>query len=83
MFIVSGRMSTKTSFAPARTNAVAVEEKVKLGRMTSSPGWRSQRSAAISSAVVPEVVRSAFWAQNLSSSHSWQRIVNGPSPEIL
>ena len=38
MFIVSGRMSTKTSFAPASTAAVAVLEKVKLGRMTSSPG---------------------------------------------
>ena len=35
-------------------------DKVKLGRITSSPGFRSQSIAAISRAVVPLVVRSAF-----------------------
>ena len=60
MFMVSGRTSTNTSLAPASTKAVAVEEKVKLGRITSSPGCRSHSSAAISSAVVPLVVSSTF-----------------------
>ena len=62
MFMVSGRTSTKTSLAPTSTAAVAVLEKVKLGRITSSPGWSPQRIIAISSAVVPLVVSRTFWA---------------------
>ena len=56
--------------------AAAVLENVKLGRMTSSPGFRSHSSAAISNAVVPEVVSKTFWAQNRSSSHRLHFFVN-------
>ena len=83
MFIVSGRMSTNTSRAPASTAEVAVLEKVKLGRMTSSPGCRSHSSMAISSAVVPLVVSSTFWAWKRSSSHALHCLVKAPSPQIL
>ena len=57
MFMVSGRTSTKTSFAPLATKASAVEQNVKEGRITSSPGFTPARIAAISSAEVQEVVR--------------------------
>ena len=57
MFMVSGRTSTKTRRAPRCRKAVAVDEKVKLGRMTSSPGSKSLSHDAISSAEVPLVVR--------------------------
>ena len=43
-------------FAPRRTKALAVETKVKEGTMTSSPGFRFRRIAAISRAWVQEVV---------------------------
>ena len=63
--------------------AVAVEEKVKLGRITSSPGLRSHRTAAISSAAVPLVVSSTFSALKRSSIQAWHFRENGPSPQIL
>ena len=56
MFSVSGRISTNTGVAPRSTTALAVETKVKDGRITSSPGPRSHSSAANSSAAVQEVV---------------------------
>ena len=83
MFIVSGRTSTNTSLAPASTAAVAVLEKVKLGRMTSSPGWRPHSSMAISSAVVPLVVSSTFWVWKRSSIQLLHILVKAPSPQIL
>ena len=83
MFIVSGRTSTNTSLAPASTAAVAVLEKVKLGRMTSSPGWRPHSSIAISSAVVPLVVSSTFWVWKRSSIQLLHILVKAPSPQIL
>lgn len=59
MLSVSGRMSTKTGVAPRSTKAVAVEEKVKEGMMTSSPGPTSASRAASSSAAVQEWTISA------------------------
>ncbi len=56
MLSVSGRMSTNTGMAPLSANAFAVETKVKDGMITSSPGFRSHRSAAISSAAVHDGV---------------------------
>ena len=50
--------------------------------MTSSPGPTSASIAAISNAAVQECVSSARLAGNLCSSQAWQRLVNGPSPEI-
>ena len=82
-FIVSGRMSTKTGVAPVSTMAVAVLEKVKLGTMTSSPFPSPHRSVAISRALVPLVVKSAFWAPKRSSMKAWHFFVNWPSPQIL
>ena len=79
-FSVSGRMSTNTGRAPRSTTAFTVDTKVKGGTMTSSPGRRSSRSAAISSACVHEVVSSAFGDPVSRSSHSWQARVYGPSP---
>ena len=66
-----------------QTAAVAVLEKVKLGRMTSSPGWRPHSSIAISSAVVPLVVSSTFWVWKRSSSQLLHILVKAPSPQIL
>ena len=83
MFMVSGRMSTNTRVAPTAWKAVAVDEKVKLGRITSSPGSRSQRTAAISRAEVPLVVRRTFSASKRSSIHLWHLSEKGPSPQIL
>ena len=65
------------------TMAVAVLENVKLGRITSSPLCSPQSRAAISSAVVPLVVKRTFWAPKRSSSHAWHFLVNCPSPQIL
>jgi len=50
--------------APRSTNSFAVDTKVNDGMMTSSPGCRSTRSAAISSAAVHECVKSAAGASN-------------------
>ena len=83
MFIVSARTSTNTNVAPANTNEFAVDEKVKDGRITSSPGFNPQRSAAISSALEPEVVSRAFLVPNLSSNHASHFLVKGPSPQIF
>lgn len=76
-------MSTKTSVAPIAWKAVAVDEKVKLGRITSSPGLRSQSTAAISSAAVPLVVSRTFSAPKRSSIQAWHLREKGPSPQIL
>ncbi len=67
-FKVSGRMSMKTGRAPRNTNAAAVETKVNDGTITSSPGWISSSSAAISSECVQEVVSSTLGAPKISSS---------------
>jgi hypothetical protein len=58
---VSGRISTKTGFAPRKTNALAVEVKVNEGRMISSPCRESMSIAAISKAAVHDVVSSTFF----------------------
>ena len=78
---MSGRMSTNTGTAPRSTKAFAVEGKVNEGRMTSSPGPTSARSAAISRAAVPEWVSNAREQPTRPSSHSWHRLVNVPSPD--
>ena len=80
MLSVSGRMSTKTGTAPRSTAALAVDTKVNEGMMTSSPGARSNSSAAISIAAVQEWVRSAWRAPVSCSSQALQRLVKGPSP---
>ena len=66
--MVSGQMSAKTSVAPRSANALAVLENVNDGRITSSPGATSHRIAAISSALEPEVVSSAFPVPVIASS---------------
>ena len=58
-FSVSGRMSAKTMRAPRRAKAFAVETNVKEGTITSSPARKSNKSEAISSACVQEVVSNA------------------------
>ena len=63
--------------------AIAVDQKVKLGRMTTSPGLMSHKRAAISRAVDPLVVNNTFFAQNLFSSQALHFFVNFPSPQIL
>ena len=83
MFIVSGRMSTKTGLAPRRTKALAVETNVNEGTMTSSPGFRSQRMAAISRAAVQDGVISTRWMPNRSSNSSEHALVKWPSAAIL
>jgi hypothetical protein len=52
---VSDLVATNTGLAPGRMT-LAVETKVHNGTIFSSPGYRSQRSAASSSAVVHDVV---------------------------
>ncbi len=53
-------MSTKTGIAPRSTNAVAVDENVNEGMITSSPGSDlGQQDAASSSAAVQDGVSSA------------------------
>ena len=82
MFNVSGRMSMNTGVAPRRAKAFIVVTNVKEGTMTSSPGWMSNNSAAISSACVQDVVRNALGTPSHCSSKAWHFLVNGPSPEI-
>jgi hypothetical protein len=81
IFSVSSRTSTNTGTPPRSTNALAVETKVNEGMMISSPGSIPARIAAISSAPVPECVSRALAQPLARSSHAWQRLVNGPSPE--
>ena len=83
MFIVSGRISTKTAFAPRRTNASAVDTNVYDGIITSSPGCISAKIAAISVACVHDVVNKAFLVPVVFSIHSEHFFVNSPSPQIL
>jgi len=79
-FSVSGRTSAKTGRAPRSAKALAVETKVKDGTMTSSPGFRSNSSPAISSACVQEVVSSALPTPCSCSSRAWHFFVKPPSP---
>ena len=79
---MSGRISTNTGTPPRRTNAVAVVTNVNEGMTTSSPGSIPASIAAISRAPVHEWVRRALRQPVLRSSHSWQRAVNGPLPEM-
>ncbi|MNI80754.1 hypothetical protein D3C73_1373120 [compost metagenome] len=51
--------------------------------MISSPGSISSSRAAISNAAVQECVSNALAQPLLLSSHSWQRLVKGPSPASL
>ena len=83
IFMVSGRISTKTKRAPARTKALAVLENVKLGKMTSSPGVMLHKRAAMSKADDPYVVINALGVLNRCSIQREQRFVNGPSPDVL
>ena len=71
-----------TGVAPVSTMDVAVLEKVKLGRITSSPFSSPHNSAAISSAVVPLVVKRAPTAPKRFSIHALHFFVNWPSPQI-
>ena len=59
----------KTGRAPRRTNAFSVETNVNDGAITSSPGPTSSSRAAISSACVHDVVRSAFGTPRTCSQH--------------
>lgn len=68
MFMSRGVMSAKTILAPLKANALAVEAKVYEGMITSSPGEISQSTAAISSALVHECVKSALGLRVISSS---------------
>ena len=51
--------------------------------MTSSPGSILLRRAAISSAVVPDVVRKVAGTPKRSFIHAWHFFVNWPSPQIF
>ena len=77
---VSGRQSTNTVVAPRRQNALAVEQKVNEGTITSSPGPRSSSIADMSSAWVHDVVSKAAGALTIFVSSVLARSVNGPSP---
>ena len=82
-FSVSGSTSTKTGVAPRRTNALAVEENVNEGMITSSPGPTSDSSAVISSAPVQECVMSTRAGVPVSSRMSaWQCSPAGPLPPV-
>src|SRR5436190_15247117 len=81
-FSVSGRTSTKTGLAPSRTNALAVEEKVNEGRITSSPGPSPHKRAAISSADVQEFTIDSEAIQNRSRNRRSQLLVKWPSLAI-
>src|SRR5262249_34130540 len=81
-YSVSSGMSAKTGRAPRRTTALTVEENVNAGTITSSPGPRSWRRAAISSACVQDVVSRTRGAPRSSSSTPWARREKGPSPEM-
>src|SRR5260370_41241069 len=69
MLSVSRLISKKTGVAPRNTTAFAVDTKVNDGMMTSSPGARLHRSAAISSADVQDWVKSASPSPRRSFSH--------------
>src|SRR6185436_10123348 len=75
-------MSAKTGRAPRNTYALTPETNVNDGTMTSSPGFRSRRSADISSACVHDVVRRTFFAPRSCSSIACARFVKAPSPEM-
>ena len=81
IFSVSGRMSTKTGTPPRSTKAFAVETKAKDGMITSSPGCRSTRIAAISSAAVQECVSNTLREPIRFSNHALHCFVKAPSPE--
>src|SRR5947209_7591462 len=83
MLRVSGRMSTKTGTAPRNAIALAHDEKVKDGTITSSPGPRSSRRQASSSAAVPEQVSSALAAPVRASIRARARLVTTPPPARL
>jgi hypothetical protein len=74
-------MSTNTGTAPRSATALAVETNVNEGMITSSPGARSARIAASSSADVQEPVRSTRAAPVRCSSQRLQRSVKGPLPD--
>src|SRR5664280_417627 len=73
--------STNRIRAPRSANAFAVETKVKLGTMISSPGPVSSRSAAISRECVQLVVRRVGTPKSAprKASHSF---VKGPPLEV-
>src|SRR5258708_6272278 len=75
MLSVSRLISTKTGVAPRNTTAFAVDTKVNDGMMTSSPGARLHRSAAISSADVQDWVNSASPTPRRCFSHVQQILV--------
>ena len=54
-------MSTNTGVAPARWTQPAVAKKVKLGQITSSPGFRSAAIIAASRASVPLLTPTAYF----------------------
>ncbi len=62
---VSSLISQKTTFAPLNKKALIVDENVNDGAITSSPLCKSAKIEAISSAVVPDVVKSIFLIPNL------------------
>ena len=53
-------MSTKTNVAPLKIKALAVDENVKDGNITSSPGFIFAKIELISKASVPDVVNKTF-----------------------
>src|SRR5258708_582904 len=83
MFRVSGRISTKTGFAPARTTALAVDTNVNEGMITSSPGLRSQSIAASSRAEVHDGVISTLGIAKRSSRSRAQPLVKKPSAAMF
>src|ERR1051326_2984995 len=76
-------ISQNTGFPPPRMIAFAVETNVKLGRITSSPGFRSIIIIAISSACVQEVVRSAWFSEKRLHNDCSTALHIDPSPLIF
>ena len=77
---VAGSTSAERIVAPRRRKALAVDGNVKVGITISSPGPRSRRRAASSSALVQDGVSSTGAPPRSPDSRVAARRVNGQSP---
>ena len=80
---VSSRISQKIGFAPLNKKAFTVDEKVKDGVITSSPGSKLINIEAISKAVVPDVVSSMLSISKRFLNCSYTSVVYFPSPDKM
>src|SRR5205814_5864754 len=82
MFQVSEHASTTTGVAPARIIAAAQEIIVNVGRMTSSPFFRSSAVTDTSKAADPLQTATAYLRPSLFATPASSRLTNAPSEEI-